>query len=73
MEGLKIGDFVVRKSYGMDIVFKVVGILTDEAQKKIILRGVCYRLEADAPESDLLVLPPTKEEKNAGRKCKEIL
>lgn len=43
------GVFVVRKSYGKDVVFRVQGI----QQKTAILKGVEYRLLADAPLHDL--------------------
>lgn len=46
---MKQGDFVTRKSYGGDIVFKVVQIDGETA----ILRGVEFRLIADAPIGDL--------------------
>lgn len=52
---LKIGDIVARKSYGSDILFKVVDIRNERGNKVVILKGICYRLEADAPESDLVV------------------
>jgi len=44
-----IGDYVTRKSYGNDIVFKIIGIQGNEC----ILKGVCVRLYADSPISDL--------------------
>ena len=44
-----IGDFVTRKSYGNDIVFKIVGIQGNVC----ILKGVCVRLCADSPIEDL--------------------
>lgn len=52
---LKIGDIVGRKSYNSDILFKVVDIKNDAGKETIVLRGICYRLEADAPESDLVI------------------
>ncbi len=53
----KIGDIVARKSYGSDILFKVVDIKNEGGKKVAILKGICYRLEADAPESDLMIQP----------------
>lgn len=53
----KIGDIVARKSYGSDILFKVVDIKNEGGKRVAILKGICYRLEADAPESDLMVQP----------------
>jgi|LSQX01.1.fsa_nt_gb spore coat assembly protein len=55
MGDLKIGDIVARISYGSDILFKVVDIVKVGNNKIAILNGLCYRLEADAPESDLIV------------------
>lgn len=49
MEDLKIGDIVTRKSYGGDIYFRVDNIDHDQG----MLRGLFYRLYADAPLEDL--------------------
>lgn len=57
MSKLKIGDVVGRKSYNSDILFKVVDIKNEGGNETIVLRGICYRLEADAPESDLVIQP----------------
>ncbi|PZE19194.1 sporulation peptidase YabG [Paenibacillus xerothermodurans] len=46
---MKQGDLVTRKSYGGDIIFKIQDII----QRKAVLRGVDYRLLADAPLHDL--------------------
>lgn len=46
---MRQGDFVTRISYGGDVVFKIERI----EHLKAILRGVDYRLLADAPLSDL--------------------
>lgn len=59
MGSLKIGDIVARKSYGQDVFFKVVDIKNDGKEKIITLKGITYRIEADAPESDLIVQPET--------------
>lgn len=53
MDNLKIGDIVARKSYGKDIFFKIVDIKKDEKETIAILKGISYRIEADAPEADL--------------------
>jgi spore coat assemly protein len=60
MEELKIGDIVARKSYGCDVFFKVVDIENNEDEKIITLKGISYRIEADAPESDLELQPEHK-------------
>ncbi|OXM15113.1 sporulation peptidase YabG [Paenibacillus herberti] len=43
------GDFVVRRSYGGDVLFRVEAVLGQTA----ILKGADYRLLADAPVEDL--------------------
>lgn len=53
MSEFKIGDIVARKSYGYDIFFKVADITDSGGEKVITLKGISYRIEADAPESDL--------------------
>ena len=57
---MKVGDIVARKSYNKDIVFKITDIIVDENGKKIaILKGVAFRIIADAELSDLEILKPT--------------
>ena len=54
---MNIGDRVVRKSYGGDIVFKVIDIEKDEnGVIKYILKGLNIRIEADSTEDDLEVV-----------------
>ncbi|TYQ14806.1 UNVERIFIED_CONTAM: spore coat assembly protein [Acetivibrio alkalicellulosi] len=55
MPDFKIGDVVSRKSYDSDILFKVVDIKKEGDKKIAVLKGICFRLEADAPETDLVV------------------
>lgn len=51
---LSIGDLVIRKSHGGDIVFKVTDIFKDaENQIHCALKGLHLRLMADAPIEDL--------------------
>lgn len=79
MGELKIGDIVARKSYGYDIFFKVVDI-NDTGEKRLVtLKGISYRIQADAPEDDLVLQPDdrVKEYRNkcmrtAERKYREI-
>ena len=47
----KIGDFVSRKSYNNDIIFKIISINNDIA----ILQGVNVRLSADSNIDDLIL------------------
>ena len=44
-----VGDYVTRNSYNNDVVFKIIHIEGDMCY----LKGVCYRLYADSPLSDL--------------------
>jgi len=50
---MKIGDLVVRKSYGGDVLFRIDRVHAQTA----LLRGVEYRLLADAPITDLAAPP----------------
>lgn len=54
MGKIKIGDVVGRKSYGLDIYFKVVELLKNESGKELArLKGIDIRLYATALVSDL--------------------
>ena len=55
---INIGDYVTRNSYGNDIIFKVSDIQGDN----VFLTGVCVRLSADSPISDLSLYNETIEE-----------
>ncbi|MGE5328431.1 MAG: sporulation peptidase YabG [Deltaproteobacteria bacterium] len=57
MPNIKIGDVVVRKSYGYDTVFKVASVQeVHNGEKMLTLKGIDFRIEADSPESDLKVV-----------------
>lgn len=60
MVDLKVGDIVARKSYGFDIFFKVVDINNIGKEKVVTLKGISYRIQADAPEEDLIVQSENK-------------
>ncbi|MBP2661482.1 MAG: sporulation peptidase YabG [Firmicutes bacterium] len=54
MANVAVGDLVIRKSHGGDIVFKVTNIYEDNiGQSHCTLKGMHLRLVADAPLSDL--------------------
>ena len=54
---MKVGDIVVRKSYNKDIIFKIIGFNIDEENRKIaIIKGVAFRIIADAYIEDLEIL-----------------
>lgn len=54
MSSISVGDYVIRKSHGGDILFKVVDLSIDETGKELCtLKGLHLRLLADAPLEDL--------------------
>lgn len=55
---LKVGDYVTRKKYGNDIVFKIIKI----DKTRVILLGVDIRLCADSNIDDLVLATLRKEE-----------
>ncbi len=51
---IQVGDLVIRKSHGGDIVFKVIDMFVDNAaQTHCVLKGLHLRLMADSPIDDL--------------------
>lgn len=72
---IRKGDIVGRKSYGKDIIFYVDRIIKVKNGKSyVILKGVHYRIEADAEISDLEKIDKNKlDTSNRGveRKIKE--
>lgn len=55
MDEIKIGDKVARRSYGLDVIFTVLRVITRRAQAaRALLRGVNARIIADAPIADLV-------------------
>lgn len=50
---MKIGDVVVRKSYGGDITFKIIDIKFKDDREVYLLKGINLRIEADSPIEDL--------------------
>ena len=53
---IKVMDIVGRKSYNCDIMFRVIDIQHINNQKVAILFGEDFRLAADAPYTDLVLL-----------------
>lgn len=53
---MKIGDIVVRKSYGEDITFKIIDIIYSKKNTIYTLKGMNLRIIADSPEEDLKVV-----------------
>lgn len=56
LESLAVGDFVVRKSHDADVIFKIVAV----EGRSALLRGVCFRIMADAPVEDLIKVDPDR-------------
>lgn len=51
---ITVGDLVIRKSHGGDIVFKVCDIREDDSGQRVcVLKGMHLRLIADAPMGDV--------------------
>lgn len=67
---LKIGDIVVRKSYGKDITFKIINIKETDDGEIYTLKGINLRIIADSVEEDLEVVAEedTKQEQVFSRK-----
>ena len=59
---IKVGDFVTRKSYDNDIIFRVIDINGNN----VILYGVCVRLTADSLIDDLVIYDKKIEDDNFG-------
>ena len=57
---IKVGDFVTRKSYDNDIIFRVIDIKNNNC----ILYGLCVRLTADSPIDDLIIYDKKLEDDN---------
>lgn len=54
MAKFNVGDIVTRKSYGGDLLFKVVNIKSDcDGSECYVLRGLSSRIEADSKADDL--------------------
>ena len=70
MGDLKIGDIVARKSYGCDVFFKIVDIKSNENGNILTLKGISYRIEADAPEGDLELQPEQKVREYRDKCCR---
>ncbi len=58
---IRAGDIVGRKSYSKDILFRVISI--DKESRTAILKGIDWRLLADAPLDDLEVVDDDEAER----------
>ncbi|OPY58668.1 MAG: Sporulation-specific protease YabG [Pelotomaculum sp. PtaU1.Bin035] len=59
MGDIKQGDIVGRKSYNLDVLFKVMDVLmTDDGNRQAYLKGLHLRLSANAPVDDLVRIEP---------------
>jgi len=57
---MKVGDIVVRVSYGKDITFKIIDIKDTEQGYMYTLKGINLRIIADSLEDDLEVVAEGK-------------
>lgn len=54
---IKTGDYVTRKSHGKDVLFNVEKIIKlSNGKENVILKGLTYRIKADAPIEDLCIV-----------------
>ena len=57
---IKLMDIVGRRSYHCDILFRVIDLREIDGQKYAVLYGEDFRLMADAPYQDLVVINPNE-------------
>ncbi|WML42513.1 sporulation peptidase YabG [Neobacillus sp. PS3-40] len=57
---IKLMDVVARRSYNCDILFRVIDIGERNGQKFAVLYGEDFRLVADSPYDDLIVINPNE-------------
>jgi spore coat assemly protein len=62
---IKINDIVGRRSYNCDLLFRVIDIQKQNGQTVAILYGEDFRLVADAPYQDLVVLNQSERKKHS--------
>lgn len=60
---IKLMDIVARRSYNCDILFRVMDIIETNGQKSAILYGEDFRLVADAPCGDLVIINQSERNK----------
>lgn len=60
---IQLMDIVGRLSYHCDILFRVINIREEDGQKIAMLYGEDFRLIADAPYEDLVVIDPSERTK----------
>lgn len=72
MCGFKVGDIVARKSYGYDVFFKVVDIKEGPEGNILTLKGISYRIEADAHETDLVLQTEQRVNEYRSKCCRSI-
>jgi spore coat assemly protein len=64
-------DIVGRLSYNCDIIFRIIDIIIENGNKIAILYGEDYRIIADAPFHDLVMLNP-QERQNRTRELRSL-
>jgi spore coat assembly protein len=61
---IKLNDIVGRRSYHCDILFRVIDLREVDGQKLVFLYGEDFRLVADAPFEDIVVINPNERMKH---------
>jgi spore coat assembly protein len=69
--GIKINDMVGRQSYNCDLLFRVIDFTNINGKQMAVLYGEDYRLMADAPIEDLIVIEQ-KEQLEAARQIRTL-
>jgi len=70
---IRIGDKVARRSYGADVIFVVLKIITSRVRvRRALLRGLNARLMADAPIDDLVTMSDDEVESSSLNLHQEI-
>lgn len=69
--GIKINDMVGRQSYKCDLLFRVIDFVNINGKEMAVLYGEDYRLMADAPIEDLIVIEQ-KEQLEAARQTRTL-
>lgn len=70
---MKIGDKVVRRSYGKDIIFTIMDIYDEDGKRKYLLKGLNIRIEADSEEEDLELSSDGEKDKIFNKKVNTTL
>ncbi|RFU62673.1 sporulation peptidase YabG [Peribacillus glennii] len=68
---LQVNDVVARKSYGCDVLFRIIDVGINRGEREAVLYGEDFRLIADAPFEDLVLI--NEEERSHRQRTDEAL